>query len=469
MPKRFEDVLLIQRAHFENTIRHESLYERKKKLLKIKQWIKVNEAKIQEAAYLDFKKPPEEVLFSDIKPVLEEIKDALKNLRSWAEDKKVSTPLYLIGSRSKVIKEPKGVCLIIAPWNFPFMLTIGPLISAIAAGNCVVLKPSEVTPHMELLITNMISELFSKEEVAVFTGDAEVSQVLLTFKWDHIFFTGSPQVGKIIMKAAAEHLTSVTLELGGKNPVIIDESANIKDTAEKLIWGKFFNCGQSCISPNYVLVHQKVRQKLTDALVTAFNKIYGSIESMNENEAFSRIVDHRHHTRVKLLIDDTIKEGGNVVLGNKIDEADNFISPTILDNITTDSPIFQDEIFGPVLPLLTYNTIEEAFEIINKEEKPLALYVFSSSRKSIKSIIKNTSAGTTAINETTVQFIHPNLPFGGVNYSGLGKAHGKYGFLEFTNERSVFKQRRGFTTVKLIYPPYNKLKRFIIRFLVWRM
>lgn len=463
------EIIIDQRAYFHNTLRFTSLFDRKQKLSKIKKWIKANETKIAEAAYNDFKKPQEEVLFSEIKPVLEEIKDASNNLRDWAAEKKVNTPLYLLGSRSKILKEPKGVCLIIAPWNFPFMLSIGPLISAIAAGNCAVLKPSEMTPHMELLIKTMIADLFPPEEITVVTGGIEISKDLLSLKWDHIFFTGSPQVGKIIMKAAAEHLTSVTLELGGKNPVIIDETAKLKDTAEKLIWGKFFNCGQSCISPNYLMVHKSIQNKFISELKNAFLKIYGLDADIYSNTAFARIVNENHFKRVKNLIDKTLDQGAELVIGNHTKSEENFISPTILNNITTDSEIFQDEIFGPVLPIIPYSNLDDVIKIIQKEEKPLALYIFSSSRKNTNRIINETSSGTIAVNETTVQFIHPNLPFGGVNHSGLGKSHGKYGYDQFTNERSIFTQRRGFTTVKLIHPPYNNFKRFVLKFMTWWM
>ncbi len=467
MSNPFEELHSNISIHFQEKVKHERLYSRKQKLIRIKQWIKKNQTEIQNAIYSDFRKSPEEVLFSDIKPVLEEIKDALKHLRDWADDEKVTTPIYLLGSRSRVIKEPKGVCLIIAPWNFPFMLTIGPLISAIAAGNCAVLKPSEMTPNTEKLISRMIGELFPPKEISVVTGGVEETQQLLSLKWDHIFFTGSPQVGKIIMKAAAEHLTSVTLELGGKNPVIVDDTAKIKDTAEKLVWGKFFNCGQSCISPNYVLVNSKVEEQLKSALKTAVQKLYLQKGELKENGDFARVVNSHHYDRINSLIQKSLQGGSKVLFGNETDEEENYISPTILESVTTSSPIFQEEIFGPVLPLITYTNLDEAISIINKEEKPLALYIFSKSRKNINKVLKSTSAGTTGINETTIHFIHPNLPFGGVNQSGLGKAHGKYGFDAFSNQRAVLKQRTGFTTPKLIYPPFTSLKRRILKILTW--
>ena len=470
MANPFQEIRNNQQFYFENTLRKTSLFERKQKLRKVKKWIKANESQIIKALYDDFKKSPEEVRISDIRPVISEINDALKNLRDWAAPQRVKSPLYLLGSKSHIILQPKGLNLIIAPWNFPFNLTIAPMVSAIAAGNCTVLKPSELTPNCEQLIVRMIAELFPPEEITVITGGVEETTQLLELKWNHIFFTGSPQVGKIVMKAASNHLTPVTLELGGKNPVIVDATANLKDTAQKLIWGKLLNNGQSCVSPNYVLVQTKIKAKLIVELKKEFAKMYGQTkEEIESNNALTRLVNNRHFKRITSLIDNSIKQGANVVIGNDTNSDDNYISPTILDNITTNSAIFKDEIFGPVLPILEFQSMDEAISIINKEEAPLALYIFSSSRKNTKNIINNTSAGTTAINETTIQFIHSNLPFGGNGHSGIGRSHGKYGFNAFSNERAILKQRKTFTTIKLIYPPTNKLKRFIVRFMTWRM
>ena len=470
MANPFQEIRNNQQFYFENTLRKTSIFDRKQKLRKVKKWIKANESQIIKALYDDFKKSPEEVRLADIRPVISEINDALKHLRDWAAPQRVKTPLYLLGSKSHIISQPKGLNLIIAPWNFPFNLTIAPMVSAIAAGNCAVLKPSELTPNCEQLIVRMIAELFPPEEITVITGGVEETTQLIELKWNHIFFTGSPQVGKIVMKAAAYHLTPVTLELGGKNPVIVDATANLKDTAQKLIWGKLLNNGQSCVSPNYVLVHTKIKAKLIVELKKALAKMYGQTkEEIESNNALTGLVNNRHFKRITSLIDNSIKQGANVVIGNETNSDNNYISPTILDNITTNSAIFKDEIFGPVLPLLEFQSINEAVSIINKEEAPLALYIFSSSRKNTKNIINNTSAGTTAINETTIQFIHSNLPFGGNGHSGIGRSHGKYGFNAFSNERAILKQRRGFTTIKLIYPPMNKFKRFIVKFMTWRM
>lgn len=464
----YQELFNNQKHHFNNVVKQQTIWERKKKLTAIKNWIKSNEAFLISELQKDFKKTREEIMISEIKPVIGEIRDAIENLRFWARDEYKKAPLALLGTRAKVIKEPKGVALIIAPWNFPFMLSIGPLVSAIAAGCCAIVKPSENTPHAEKVVEKLIKDLFRPEEIACASGGIEETTHLLNLKWDHIFFTGSPMVGSIVMKAAAKHLTSVTLELGGLNPVVIDEKADIKDAVNKLIWGKYFNCGQSCVSPNYVLVHQNIYDQFIKSIATAYDKRFGTGNPENFSD-FARIVNENHFNRVKSLIDSSKEEGIKILKGGETNSSDNFIAPTILDGINTSSTIFKEEIFGPILPLMKYKSNSEAIDIINSNEKPLALYVFTKSNKFANEIINNTSAGTTVINDTTIQFTHPNLPFGGVNHSGIGKAHGEYGYKEFTNERAILKQRRGFTTAKLIYPPFTGFKKFVVKIVTWRM
>lgn len=454
-----------QQKYFQSQIKNATLWERKQKLKAIKKWIKDNQELIISELQKDFKKTKEEVMISEIKPVIGEIRDAIHNIRYWARDEYKKTPFALLGTKAKVIKEPKGVSLIIAPWNFPFNLAIGPLVSAVAAGCCAVVKPSEHTPHAEKIIHKLISEIFDEKEVACVVGGVPETTSLLELKWDHIFFTGSPMVGSIVMNAAAKHLTSVTLELGGLNPVVIDQKANLKDAAKKLMWGKYLNCGQSCVSPNYVLVHSSIAGKLKDELVKAYDKKFGT--TANPTNDFARVVNSNHFIRVKNLIETSVEEGAKVIKGGTYNEEDNYVAPTILEGINTNSTIFKEEIFGPVLPLMTYNTTEEAIKIINENEKPLALYIFTKSNRFAKDIVNQTSAGTSVINDTTLQFVHPNLPFGGVNHSGLGKAHGEYGYKEFTNERAILKQRRGITSAMLIYPPFNGFKRFVVKVVTW--
>lgn len=461
----FEALVTQQRQHFYSVVSKKSLWDRKVTLKKLKTWIKNNQAVIIEELQKDFKKSPEDILISEIKPVIDEIKHAYSQLRFWAETEKKTTPITLLGSKAKVVKEPKGVCLIIAPWNFPFQLAIGPLVSALAAGNCVAIKPSEMTPHCEKLLQKLVKEVFDPKEVSCVVGGVAETTELLKVKWDHIFFTGSPLVGKIVMKAAAEHLTSVTLELGGKNPVIIDKSANLKDAAKKLIWGKYFNCGQSCVSPNYVFIESSIHDKMVTHLLIEHKNRFGVDGS--SDTSFNRIVNAHHYQRVNSLIEDAVEKGALKVTPIPNRAADNYLAPTILTRVNKDSAVFKEEIFGPVLPIISYSSLEEVIQLINANEKPLALYIFSKSSKNIQQIQQSTSSGAVVINDTTLQFIHPNLPFGGVNNSGIGKAHGKYGFDEFTNLKPIIKQRIGFTSAQLIYPPYTNFKRFIIKAITW--
>lgn len=453
-----------QKKHFQNELKTSSINDRLKKLRSIKNWIKNNKKLIYEEIYKDFEKGEEEVLLSEIKPIIDEINHNVSQLSVWTKPKRVDTPLAFIGSKSEIHYEPKGVTLIIAPWNYPFNLCIGPLVSAIGAGCSVIIKPSEHTPNTANLISRMMSELFKEEEIAVVQGDVSVSTELLKLPFNHIFFTGSPQVGKIVMKAAAEHLTSVTLELGGRNPTIIDETANLKDAAQKIVWGKFLNSGQTCIAPNYIYVHESQAQKLKDSLIEQIEIQYSKLDTTR-----TKIVNSNHFGRLTDLLDKTISAGGKLLYGGEKDGKINFLSPTLISDITIDSPIFKEEIFGPILPILTYSNLEEVIETINKTEKPLALYIFSKSRKNQNYILNNTSSGTTAINETTVQFAQNHLPFGGVNNSGIGKAHGEFGFYEFSNLKSVLKQRVGFTSLKMIYPPYTNFKKKLIRFIRFRL
>jgi aldehyde dehydrogenase (NAD+) len=453
-----------QKKHFQNELKTSSINDRLKKLRSIKNWIKNNKKLICEEIYKDFEKGEEEVLLSEIKPIIDEINHNVSQLSVWTKPKRVDTPLAFIGSKSEIHYEPKGVTLIIAPWNYPFNLCIGPLVSAIGAGCSVIIKPSEHTPNTANLISRMMSELFKEEEIAVVQGDVSVSTELLKLPFNHIFFTGSPQVGKIVMKAAAEHLTSVTLELGGRNPTIIDETANLKDAAQKIVWGKFLNSGQTCIAPNYIYVHESQAQKLKDSLIEQIEIQYSKLDTTR-----TKIVNSNHFGRLTDLLDKTISAGGKLLYGGEKDGKINFLSPTLISDITIDSPIFKEEIFGPILPILTYSNLEEVIETINKTEKPLALYIFSKSRKNQNYILNNTRSGTTAINETTVQFAQNHLPFGGVNNSGIGKAHGEFGFYEFSNLKSVLKQRVGFTSLKMIYPPYTNFKKKLIRFISFRL
>ncbi len=405
------------------------------------------------ALWDDFRKPAAEVDLSEIYPVVGEARHAIRHLRRWMRPRRVSTPLALLGSRSRIVYEPKGVVLILSPWNFPFNLTLGPIISAIAAGNCAIIKPSELTPHAAACMKRILGDLFDESEIAVIEGDAVTATELLQRKFDHIFFTGSPAVGKIVMRAAAEHLTPVTLELGGKSPVIIDRDANLAEAAKKIAWGKFFNSGQICIAPDYVLVDEAVRAPFLDHL-------RASIAAMGGEESRSVIVNDRHAQRVKALLDESIAAGAEVAIGGTANER--AIAPTVLTNVPLDAPVMQQEIFGPLLPVIGYTNLDDALRLIEERERPLVLYLFSRSKRFIREVLGRTRAGGTAINDTLLQFYQLNLPFGGVGQSGVGKAHGFFGFEALSNMRGVLEQPTPLSTIQLLYPPYTKLKQRLI-------
>jgi aldehyde dehydrogenase (NAD+) len=442
--------------------------ERIERIQRIRQWIETHEADLMQAMHADFRKPAAEVLLGDLGALIYEIKHTCKHLKGWMKPQRVSTPLPLIGTTGHVHHEPKGNVLIISPWNYPFGLALKPLVTAISAGNVAIIKPSEMTPNVSRAVKTMISELFPPEEVAVFEGDATVATQLLELPFNHIFFTGSPAVGKVVMAAAAKHLASVTLELGGKSPVIVDETANIQTAAEQIAWGKFFNNGQTCIAPDYLLVHESVKEPFMQAFRASVSKMYGANESAVAQSAdYCRIVNGRHFKRVRHLIEDAVQQGARITLGGQTDESDNFIAPTVVEGVTDNMALMQEEIFGPVLPVIPYRDRDEVLRAINSREKPLALYIQSRSRQNINYIMERTSAGDTVINDLMWQFGHMEIPFGGVNNSGIGKSNGYFGFQEFSNQRGVI--RRDFGTSKFIYPPYTDKIQKLISFLVKKL
>ena len=415
--------------------------------------------KIRQALYDDFKKPFLETDLTEVYSIVGEIKFAKQHLKSWLKKQKVDTPFALIGSSSYYKYEPKGVCLIISPWNFPLNLTFGPLVSAIAAGNTAILKPSEMTPHISKVMAEIVKELFEENEIALLEGDVEVSKELLKLPFNHIFFTGSPNVGKIVMKSAAEHLTSVTLELGGKSPTIVDRSANIKSAAQKIAWGKFINNGQICVSPDYLLIHKDVKEEFLNEFKQNIQSFFS--EDASASASYSRIVNQRHFKRLNDHLDNAKKLNATIEIGGNTNSEDNFIQPTVISNLPEEASLLQEEIFGPILPIKTYETIDEVVNYINSKEKPLALYIYSKNKRQIQQVIDNTRAGSTCINNNVVQYSNHNLPFGGSNNSGIGKSHGFFGFQEFSNKRSVLKQHtKG--SIELLFPPYNKFKQKIV-------
>jgi aldehyde dehydrogenase (NAD+) len=464
------EVFAKQRKHFMSTHKFKPVSHRINQLRFLKNWIKTNELDIETALFEDLKKHPVEVSFGEIKIILVEIEDAINKLYHWTSPRKVETPLYLLGTRSEVRTEPRGVCLILSPWNFPFNLTVGPLVSALAAGNCCILKPSEHTPKTSDLMQKMIEELFPIEEVALFQGAVDIANELLDLPFDHIFFTGSPEVGKIVMKKAAENLTSVTLELGGENPVIVDETANLNDTATKLAWNIGFNAGQSCVSSNYIFVHESVIDKLCEKVETELNRMYKTSETIiSQNPDYGRLANDRHFNHVFGLIEDAVTNGATITSLENSNAEERFVAPTLLRNVSLNSKIMNVESFGPLAPFISYQKVEEAYDYILSKPKPLASYLFTSSRKNRERFLNTISSGLSVINDTAIPFIHNAMPFGGVNYSGMGKSHGIDGFKAFSNEKAVTYQRTGFTIPKLIYPPYSNFKRTLIRLVNWWM
>lgn len=440
-------------------LRLEPVKNRKQRLATLRAWIHANRAAIHEAMYADFKKAAVEVDAIEIFHVLNEIKLASDNITTWTKPKKIDAPITMIGTRSIIQYEPRGLCLIISPWNYPFSLAVGPLVSAITAGNAVILKPSEMTPHVSALLGRMVKEVFSDGTVIIFEGGPEVSQTLLKLPFDHIFFTGSPAIGKVVMRAAAENLTSVTLELGGKTPTIVTDSANIHDAAQRIAVAKFVNNGQTCIAPDYLFVDEKIAPKFVDALISQTKKLFAEDGNFQKSASYCRIVNDKHFERLNGLLQDALDGGARLEFGGNTDPATRFMPPMILTHIAPTARIMSEEIFGPIVPIVTYSNIDEVIESINSRPKALALYVYSNDRKTTSWILNRTSSGAACINDSGIHFLHHNLPFGGVNNSGIGKSHGHYGFLAFSNEKPILKQKSGLTSVRAFYPPYTSVSK----------
>jgi len=429
--------------------------ERIGKLKRLRDLIEVKTPLIQKAIYEDFRKNPAESDLTEIIPAISEIKHTIAHLVSWMKPVRVPTPLSLFGTRSEYRHEPKGMVLILSPWNYPFNLTITPLTSAIAAGNCVIVKPSSKTPKTSAMMKALLAEVFPENEVAFLEGDSLISDALLELPFDHIFFTGSPSVGKKIMAAAAKNLASVTLELGGKSPVVVDETADPRTAAERILWGKFINAGQTCVAPDYILMHESI----VDNFVTIARQVIAarfgaSIASQSESPDFCRIVNVSKARELETLLDKSIAAGAQVAFGGKAAPDERFVAPTMLTHVRNDSPIMQNEIFGPILPVISFHTLDEAIEIIHRREKPLALYIFSQNHANIEKILGETTAGGTCVNSLIMHLANGNLPFGGIGNSGMGNYHGHFGFVTFSHQRAVLTQ--GWPDLlKMVYPPYT--------------
>ncbi|NBC18310.1 MAG: aldehyde dehydrogenase family protein [Bacteroidetes bacterium] len=448
-------------------IRRTTAPERVRKLQRLRAKLLERRQDLRDALHADFRKPPTEVDLTELMPVLLEIKHASKHLADWMQPKKVSTPVTLFGTSSEIRYEPKGVGLIISPWNYPINLTLGPLVGAIAAGCSAILKPSEHTPHATRLMKELLGELFDEREVAVFEGEVDVAQHLLDKPFHHIYFTGSPEVGKIVMRAAAEHLASVTLELGGKSPTIVDETADIDDAARKITYGKFANKGQTCIAPDYVYVHERVHDAFVEALQDNIHDFYGpDAEARASSKDYARIIHEKHHRRLEALYAEALEQGARSPVGQTQRSAPRFIDPTVLTDVPAEARIMQEEIFGPLLPVLPYQSLDDALDAINAKPRPLALYIFSEDEATIERVLNHTTAGGTSVNDTLLHYMHPELPFGGVNTSGIGKGYGYYGFLAFSNERPVLRQKLKRSPFQQFYPPYTKVTQKLVNLLV---
>ncbi len=440
--------------------------ERIQRLKKLHDHILRNREQIQKALHDDFRKPASEVDITEIYVVLSEIRHTIRHLKRWMKPQRVKPTLAMVTTRSRLHYEPRGVVLIISPWNYPFNLSLGPLVSALAAGNCAIIKPSEYTPQTSALIKRLLGEIFEEKEVAVVEGAVETSQALLALPFDHIFFTGSPAIGKKIMAAAAQHLTSVTLELGGKSPVIVTESADVQDAAEKIVAGKFANCSQTCIAPDYVLVAERVLPTLVSALKASISAAYGDSEDARRaSKDFARIVNSRHFQRLTALLDDAVKKGAHIEIGGDHAADERYFAPTVLTDVSENSRLMEEEIFGPILPIIPMISLDLAINSIWSRPKPLALYIFSKKQAEIDHILRQTSAGSSCVNEVAIQFLHLGIPFGGVNNSGIGNSHGFYGFRAFSHERPVLKHHRS-SPLKLLYPPFTGFTKKLINLVV---
>lgn len=456
-----EEVFAKQRA-CATALPPSSAGERIAQLRKLLDAIQRHTPAIYAAAAADFGKPEAEVDLTEILPVVSEIKHTIRHLRRWMRPRRVRPTLPMIGTSARILYEPLGVCLIIVPWNYPLNLAFGPLASALAAGNTAIIKPSELVPNMSRVTREIVEDVFDPSEVAVFEGDASVATALQELPFDHVFFTGSPGVGRLVMAAAAKHLTSVTLELGGKSPTIVDASADLKKAARNIMWGTFSNNGQTCIAPDYLLVEESVRDRFIAESIAWIEKAYGEgVDAQRRNADWCRIVNDRHYARIAALLDDAVAKGAKVAYGGHRDPTDRFIGPTLLVDVPHDSRIMEQEIFGPVVPVLTWRKLDEALEVINARPKPLSLYIYSRNRDTIDRVLDRTTAGDTVINHNLLHFLHLNLPFGGVNNSGMGKSHGYYGFQAFSHQRSVLRER--FSVVHWMYPPYTPRVRQLIK------
>lgn len=449
-----QDLIDSQRRFFLTGATRE-IHFRREALRTLRRALKEFEPRLKEALQADLGKCATEAYMSEIGMTLSGLRDALAHLRRWSRPRRVLPPLAQFPSTARIIPEPYGVTLVMSPWNYPVLLSLDPLVASIAAGNCCILKPSELAPHVAAVLDDMLSASFPQDFVAVVQGGVDVCRNLLAQHVDYIFFTGSPSVGKEVMQAAARHLTPVTLELGGKSPCVVEESANIRLAARRIAFGKVLNAGQTCVAPDYVLIHHSRREEFINAFRQAVQDMLG--EHPLQNAAYTRIVNHRHFERLMGLM-----AGARASVGGQGDEESLRIEPTLLEDVTTDSPCMQQEIFGPLLPILSYENREEAESFILSRPRPLACYLFTSDRESEKQMLSTLSFGGGCINDTIIHLAVPGLPFGGVGNSGMGAYHGETGFRTFTHEKSVLRKAT-WLDLPFRYQPFSTFKDTVLR------
>lgn len=446
-------------------LRVSQVSERIARLKRLRATLLARREDIIEAGMKDFRRPAVEVDFTEVMPVLMDISNTCRHLKRWLKPRRVRPTSMMLGTSAWVRLEARGRCLIISPWNYPVNLTLGPLVPAIASGNTVMVKTSEVAPAFSAVLTRIIRDTFPEDEVAVFEGDASVATELLSLPFDHTFFTGAPAIGKVVMAAAAKHLTSITLELGGKSPTIIDETADLDLAAQTIAWAKHINSGQTCIAPDHLYVHESVKAAMIERFKRCLDQWYGEGAAAAQS-SLTRVINQRHTQRIAGLLEDARERGAKVVYGGVTDVEAHFVSPTLLADVPPQAKIMGEEIFGPLLPVIGYRDLDEVIEQINASPKPLAMYIWSRNQHNIDRLIENTSAGGTCINHVAAHFLHHNLPFGGVNNSGIGSYHGEWGMRAFSHERAILKTR--IMLAKMFFPPYTeRLRRMIAAMLRW--
>lgn len=455
----FQEILQKQRTFFK-TGKTKDVKFRINQLKTLKTALEKHKTKIEEALYADLHKSPFEAHATETGITIAEISHNLKNINAWVQPTFTDTPLFFFPGQSYIQHEPYGVSLIISPWNYPIKNLLGPALGSITAGNTLILKPSEISSHTSSATKAMVDEFFDPEYLTVIEGGVAETTALLQLKYDYIFFTGAPPVGKIIYEAAAKNLTPCTLELGGKSPSIIDKSANLKIAAKRLIWGKFLNAGQTCVAPDYVFVHKEIKTKFIDILKQELKKFYG--ENPKQSDDFGRIISEKHFERISKLMK------GNIIVGGQTNANDLYIEPTVIDNVKPEDPVMQEEIFGPIMPLMDFEQVDEVINFINEREKPLALYIFAKSNKFADAIINQTSSGGVCVNETIMHMATPHLPFGGVGNSGFGSYNGWFGFDTFSHKKPIMKRSYMFD-VPQKYPPFNNSKSKFIKFAIKKL